>query len=103
MDSTLFNVLLSLITLIGAIGGSYLVNFLRQKIGNDKLNSYYNMAKQVVMAIEQANPQLAGLDKKELAINKLIELTGNKITHQQADTLIEAAVYDIKKLLSSVK
>ena len=103
MDSTLFNVFLSLLTLVITIGGGYLVNFLRNKIGNDKLYSYYQMAKQVVMYIEQANPQLAGFDKKELAFKKLMEVTNNKITEQQADILIEAAVYDIKKLLSSLK
>ena len=100
MDSTLVNTFLSLISLIIAVGGGYLVNFLRQKIGSDKLTNYYAMAKQIVMAIEQANPQLGGIDKKELAVNKLIQLSNNKITQQQADILIEAAVYDIKKLLS---
>lgn len=99
MDSTLFNTFLSLISLVIAVGGGYLVNFLRQKIGSDKLTNYYAMAKQVVMAIEQANPQLAGIDKKELAVNKLVQLSNNKITQQQADMLIEAAVYDIKKLI----
>lgn len=39
MDPTLFNALMSLITLVIAIGGGYFINFLRQKIGNDKLNS----------------------------------------------------------------
>lgn len=100
MDSTLVNTLLSLISLIIAVGGGYLVNFLRQKIGSDKLINYYAMAKQIVMAIEQANPQLDGIDKKELAVNKLIQFSNNKITQQQADIFIEAAVYDIKKLLS---
>lgn len=101
MDSTLFNLLLSLITLVITVGGGYLVNFLRHKIGNEKLSNYYQIAKQIVMAIEQSNPQLADIDKKELAINKLLELTQNKITENQAQILIEAAVYDIKKLLSS--
>ena len=100
MDTTLFNVLLSLITLLITVGGGYLINFLRQKIGTEELTKYYEMSKQIVMAIEQANPQLAGIDKKELAVNKLVQLSNNKITDQQADMLIEAAVYDIKKLLS---
>lgn len=99
MDTTLFNVFLSLVTLVIGVGGGYLVNFLNQKIGSEKLAKYYEMSKQVVMAIEQANPQLAGIDKKELAVNKLVHLSNNKITDQQADMLIEAAVYDIKKLL----
>ncbi|HSQ89077.1 phage holin, LLH family [Romboutsia sp.] len=43
---------------------------------------------------------MAGIDKKELAVNKLVQLSNNKITSEQADMLIEAAVYDIKKILS---
>jgi len=100
MDLTLFNTFLGLISLVIVVGGGYLVDFLRQKIGSDKLNNYYVIAKQVVMAIEQANPELDGIDKKELAVNKLVQLSNNKITQQQADILIEAAVYDIRKLLS---
>ncbi|HSQ89078.1 hypothetical protein [Romboutsia sp.] len=52
MDTALFNTFLSLITLVIAVGGGYLVNFLRQKIGREKLAKYYEMAKQVVMSIE---------------------------------------------------
>ena len=37
--------------------------------------------------------------KKELAVAKLLELTNNKITSDQASTLIESAVYEVKKLL----
>ncbi len=101
MDTTLFNLLLSLITLVIALGGGYLISFLKHKIGSENLSSYYKMAKQVVMAVEQANPQLIGVDKKDLAIKKLVQLSNNKISQEQADILIEAAIYDIKKLLSS--
>jgi hypothetical protein len=101
MDTTLFNLLLSLITVVIALGGGYLVSFLKHKIGSENINIYYKMAKQVVMAIEQANPQLTGVDKKDLALKKLVQLSNNKISEEQADILIEAAIYDIKKLLSS--
>ena len=101
MDSSLFNLLLPLITFIIAIGGGFLVAYLNQKIESQKLQDYYTIAKQIVMSIEQLNPQLAGADKKELAVAKLLELTNNKITSDQASTLIESAVYEVKKLLQN--
>lgn len=101
MDSTLFNLLLCVMSIIISTGGVYLINFLNDKIGAEKTKHYYDLAQKVVMSIEQLNPQLAGIDKKELALNKLVELSDNKITREQADTLIEAAVYDIKKLLQN--
>ena len=99
MDSSLFNLLLTLVTFIIAVGGGFVVTYLNQKIGSQKIQDYYTVTKQIVMAIEQLNPQLAGADKKELALVKLLELTNNKITSDQASTLIESAVYEIKKLL----
>ncbi|MGX4600634.1 phage holin, LLH family [Faecalimicrobium sp. JNUCC 81] len=97
MYSTLFNLLLSIASIVISVGGVYLINFLNSKIGSEKTKHYYDLAQKVVMSIEQSNPQLAGIDKKELAINKLAELSDNKITTNQADILLEAAVYDIKK------
>ena len=96
MDSSLFNLLLTIITFIITVGGGFLVTYLNQKIESQKLQDYYNIAKQIIMAIEQLNPELAGVDKKDLALSKLLELTNNKITSEQANTLIESAVYEVK-------
>lgn len=101
MNSNLFNLLLTILTLVITVGGGFLVNYLNQKLGSQKLQDYYNLAKQIVMAIEQLNPELAGGDKKELAMSKLLELANNKISYEQADTLIESAVYEVKKLLQN--
>ncbi|MGL6106088.1 phage holin [Romboutsia sp.] len=98
MDNNIFNLLLVIITLTITTVGSFLINLIKQKIGSDKTKTYYELAKQVVMSIEQFNPLLSGVDKKALAISKLVELTNNKITAQQADILIESAVYEIKKI-----
>ena len=51
------------------------------------------------MAIEQLNSELPWEYKKELAISKLSELANNKIISEQANTLIESDVYEVKKLL----
>ena len=99
MDGSLVNLLLTLITFIIAIGGGFVVTYLNQKIESQKIQDYYTIAKQIVMAIEQLNPQLTGADKKELALAELSELTNNNITSEQANILIESAIYEIKKLL----
>ena len=101
MDSNLFNSLLTIITFVITIGGGFLINYLNKKRESQNLKDYYNISKQIVMSIEQLNPELVGADKKELAISKLLELTNNKINSEQANTLIEAAVYEVKKLLQN--
>lgn len=101
MDQSIFNLLIGIVTLVISVGGVALINYLNQKIGTEKVKSYYDTAKQVVMFIEQLNPQLSGVDKKELAVNKLIEISNKKITPSQADILIESAVYEIKKLMQN--
>ena len=100
MNADLFNALLSILTAVITIGGGFVINYLKKKINNEKIATYYNLAKQVVMYVEQTNPDLLGSEKKELAVSKILELTNNKITKEQAETLIEAAVYEIKKLIN---
>lgn len=100
MDINLMNLILALIALIIGSGGAYLIKFLNNKISADNLNHYYQIAKTIVMSLEQLNPGMAGSDKKSLAIAKLIELTGGKLSEADADRLIEAAVYEVKKLLT---
>lgn len=101
MNSDLFNALLSILTAVITIGGGFIINYLKSKVKNEKFDTYYKLAKQIVMYIEQTNPDLLSEEKKEQAITKLLELTNNKITKEQADTLIESAVYEIKKLIST--
>ncbi len=100
MDSELFNLLLGTLTLIITVGGGFLVKFINQKIGIDKSKHYYDLAKKIVMTIEQLNPELLGPEKKEIAISKLVALTNNKLSPEQADLLIESAVYEVKKFLN---
>lgn len=101
MDLNLFNSLLTILTFVITIVGSFLINYLNKKMGSQSLKDYYIISKQIVMSIEQLNPELVGADKKELAISKLLELTNNKISSEQANTLIESAVYEVKKLLQN--
>lgn len=101
MDGNLMNLLLALIALILGSGGLYIIKFLNNKIGQDNVKHYYQIAKTIVMSIEQLNPSLSGVDKKDLAIKELAKLTNNKISEEDASRLIEAAVYEVKKLLDN--
>ncbi|MCA9749761.1 MAG: hypothetical protein KC414_11705, partial [Romboutsia sp.] len=57
-DSILFNPLLTIITFIITVAIVFLLNYLNEKIASQKLKDYYNLAKQIVMAIEQLNSEL---------------------------------------------
>ncbi|MGL5348414.1 MAG: phage holin, LLH family [Peptostreptococcaceae bacterium] len=101
MNSDLFNFILSVVLLIISFGGGYLIKLLKQDIDVSKFSNYYTIAKQVVMSIEQLYPELDGQSKKQYAVELLLKLTNNKLTSDQANTLIESAVYEIKKLLQN--
>lgn len=93
--------MLTIITFIITVAIVFLVNYLNEKIASQKLKDYYNLAKQIVMAIEQLNSELPWEYKKDLAISKLSELANNKINCEQANALIESDAYEIKKLLQN--
>ena len=106
MNYNLFNLLLIIITFIITVGIGFVVIYLNQKMESQKLQDYYDISKQIVMAIEQLNPELTGLDKKDLALSKLLQLTNNKITSEQANILIESSVYEVKnfyKIINNYK
>lgn len=100
MDNNLFSILMSILSLIIAIGGGYVIKLVKQHFNSSQLTNYYDIAKQIVMSIEQLYPDLSNTAKKQKAIDLILELTHNQITASQANTLIEAAVYEVKKLLS---
>lgn len=101
MSNDLFNLILSLLMLVIATGGGYIVKLFKENLEGSKFASYFDIAKQVVMSIEQLYPSLANEDKKKEAVALLLKLTNNKLTEEQANTLIEAAVFEVKKLLNN--
>lgn len=103
MSSDLFNMVLSLLLIIISFGGGYLIKIFKQNIDISKFNNYYSIAKQVVMSIEQLYPELDSKLKKQTAIDLLLKLTNNNLTAEQANTLIESAVFEVKKLLQNSK
>lgn len=99
MPESIMQILISILTVIISIGGGYIIKYLRDKIGSDKLNYYYNIIKTIVMSIEQTQGNLSGEEKKKLAIQQIKKLFGDKLSEEEINRLIESAVYEIKKLL----
>ncbi len=76
----------------------YIIMFIKSKIGKEKYNLVLKFAMEAVKAAEQiySNVKGAGVDKKKLAVNFLV--TKFKLTGQEAEMLVEAAVRELKAL-----
>lgn len=99
MNEYVMQIILAVIGLVISIGGGYLVKYLSAKTGNENLARYYEWAKIAVNAAEQMLGAGAGINKKEEVIAYLIQKFGNKITSEDINKLIEAAVYQMNLVL----
>lgn len=99
LQEAVTSILLIIIQLIIAILGGILMNYLRTKIGSEKMNQYAEIAKTVVKATEQTLGSGNGSDKKAESMQMIKQLTKNKLSEEQIDRLIEAAVYEMNTLL----
>ena len=101
MDEKLFQVILSLIPVLGAIITYFVVPYLRTKISNEKLIQYEEWASMAVKAAEMLwQESNKGEDKKEFVVKYLNKMFNEKkvvITEEQLNVLIEAAVHEINK------
>ena len=100
MDERLFQIILALIPILGAIITGFVVPFIREKIGAEKLAKYEYWARQAVKAAEMLwRESGAGADKKRYVVSFLNEMFNkNKvvITEQQIEILVESAVKQMK-------
>lgn len=99
MDERLFQVILTLIPVLGAIVTYFIVPFLKAKIGNEKFNQYKEWAILGVKAAEMIWVETGhGADKKAYVVdflNKLFNKNKVVITEEQINVLIEAAVQEL--------
>ena len=101
MEDYLFKLLVTIVSVVITTLSTFLINYLNEKMSSEKINTCTKLACEIVKSIEQFNPQLDANNKKNLATQKLVELANNKITYEQPDILIEAAVYELKKALKN--
>lgn len=101
MDERLFQVILTLIPVLGAIVTYFIVPFLKTKIGNEKFVQYKEWAILGVRAAEMIWRETGhGADKKAYVVDFLNDLFNkNKvvITEEQINVLIESTVQEINK------
>lgn len=99
MNDIVFEVLKLVVMLAVLVVTRYLVPWIKQKIGTDKLIEIEKWAKQAVLMVQQVYKEWSGEDKKVYVTKFLKELLMAKnisITDEQLDVLIEAAVKQMK-------
>ena len=100
MDERIFQIILALIPILGAIITGFIIPFIKEKIGAEKLAKYEYWTSMAVKCAEMIfKEQGMGEAKKECVVNFLNEMFNkNKvvITSEQIEILVEAAVKELK-------
>ena len=100
MNDTLFKIILALIPVLGAIITGFVIPFIKEKIGNEKLTKYAYWASMAVQCAEMIFAENGmGKSKKEYVIDFLNKMFNKKkvvITPEQIEVLVEAAVKEMK-------
>lgn len=100
MDERIFQIILALIPILGAIITGFIIPFIKEKIGAEKLAKYEYWASMAVKCAEMLfKEQGMGETKKEYVVNFLNEMFNkNKvvITSEQIEVLVESAVKELK-------
>jgi len=102
MNEGLFNVILTVIPVIGAIITYFVIPFIKSSVNEKQLAQYKEWAKLAVKTAEMLWKESGrGEDKKAYVIGFLNDMFNkNKvvITEQQMEILIEAAVKEMKEI-----
>lgn len=100
MDERIFELILTIISVLGTIITIFIIPYIKEKIGNEKLAKYEYWVEMAVRAAEMLFTESgSGAEKKEYVINFLTDMFNkNKIniTKEQMEILIEAAVKQLK-------
>lgn len=100
MDNRLFDILLTLIPVLGAVITYFIVPYLKTNISSTQLAQYKEWADLAVKTAEMLWRESGhGKDKKTYVVDFLTELFNSRkivITEEQMNVLIEAAVKEMK-------
>lgn len=101
MDERLFNIVLTVIPVLGAIITYLVIPYLKANINSEKLAQYEEWAALAVKCAEMIfTGKGTGDDKKAYAVdflNGLFNKNKTVITEQQLNILIESAVHELNK------
>lgn len=99
MSDIVFEVLKLLVMVAALLISTYIVPWIKAKIGEAKLAEVKLWAEQVVLMVQQVYKGWTGDDKKQFVVDFLERLLIQKnisISDEQLDILIEAAVKQMK-------
>ena len=100
MDDKIFELILALIPVLGTILTVFIVPYIKEKIGNEKLVKYEYWVNIAVKAAELIWVETGHCeDKKQYVIDFMNKMFNSKkivITDEQMNALIEAAVKQLK-------
>lgn len=97
MTEIIYKLILGLIPVLGVVITTYLIPWIKSKVGSEKLNQYLIWAKQAVQYAEMV------FDKGELKkaycvafLSQLINQDRIILTDEQIEVIIESAVQELK-------
>lgn len=100
MNEELFKIVLMLVSILATIITSFIIPFIKEKIGSERLEKYEYWANLCVRAAEMLWKESGkGAEKKQYVVNFLNDMFNkNKvvITDEQIEILIESAVKQLK-------
>ena len=104
MDNVTFEILKIIVSLISIIITFYLVPYLKNRMGQDKMDEIQKWANNIVLAIQQTNGEASGEEKRRQAeelLQKILDQYKINLTVEQINILIESAVKSMKIAQSS--
>jgi len=99
MKDLIITILTAGIQLIILIGLGYAIDYLKTKISAERLKKYYDLITKFVHAVEQTLGPNTGAQKKAEVVSLIQKEIGNKLTAEEIDKLIEAAVFEMNLVL----
>lgn len=105
MDNRLFEIILALIPVLGAIITYFIIPYIKTNMDSAKLAQYKEWATLAVKSAEMLWRETGhGEDKKTYVVNFLTEMFNSRkitITEEQMNVLIESAVKEMKEITNT--
>lgn len=105
MDNRLFEIILALIPVLGAIITYFIIPYIKTNMDSAKLAQYKEWATLAVKSAEMLWRETGhGEDKKTYVVNFLTDMFNSRkitITEEQMNVLIESAVKEMKEITNT--
>lgn len=99
MNDIIFETLKLVVMLAVLVFTRYLIPLVKNKVGNDKMETITKWAKYAVLKAQQVMQAETGAEKKAYVtefLKKLLQAKNISVSDEQLDILIEAAVKEMK-------